>query len=650
MLPLEINVYGTREDAEAAGSILSRSGIFLQRPLNGLDGVDYHNPHLLQVEAHPEVLTPPPLPVTQDSIVTPGLHVETSAQVNESIDSILDSLTHHVDTQEIPVDGRIKTKLLDHQKEAIDFVFQREKGQVPSQLSLWKYNDRDMDEPFYQHVFSGAKRRQPDEVNGGIIADEMGLGKSLVILSTIAGSLDRAKEFVASENQLLSTGPSRTYPSRATLIIAPSSLLINNWIEEVYKHTYPGALRFHKHLGVERHAEAARLSEKDIVFTTYATVAAEVSRGKSAVAHIKWFRIVLDEAHDIRNPSTNQFKAITSLSAQHRWCLTGTPIQNSLEDLGSLVSFLKVPILEKPPLFRKFITNPTTSDSKACFQNLRALLQAICLRRTKEILNFPEPPTIFRTLPFTPLEQAAYDDLLSTCKTKINMIVSNRRHGFINSTMLESLFKLRLFCNNGNTSLVPHPEWNDLREHSSEALAYLGYHDQNICDNSNFPVFPPTTGPNTHPFAAGGNGVPYYSSKLLALLSDIRAGTEHKSIVFSGWKTTLTLAGELLRHHGIRLDMIEGSLPLTERIKVLNNFRDVNGPNVLLMTLGTGAVGLNLAIASRIYLLEPQWNPSIESQAIGRALRLGRTTPVVVFRYIMAGTVEEVSIPNYYVG
>ena len=113
ILPLEINVYGTREDAEEAGSILSRAGIFLQRPLYGLDGVDYHNPHLLQVEAHPEVLTTPPLPVTQDSIVTPGLHVETSAQVNESIDSILDSLTHHVDTQEIPVDGRIKTKLLE---------------------------------------------------------------------------------------------------------------------------------------------------------------------------------------------------------------------------------------------------------------------------------------------------------------------------------------------------------------------------------------------------------------------------------------------------------------------------------------------------------------------------------------------------------
>jgi SWI/SNF-related matrix-associated actin-dependent regulator of chromatin subfamily A3 len=107
--------------------------------------------------------------------------------------------------------------------------------------------------------------------------------------------------------------------------------------------------------------------------------------------------------------------------------------------------------------------------------------------------------------------------------------------------------------------------------------------------------------------------------------------------------------------------MIDGSLPLTERIKVLKEFRSPDGANILLMTLGTGAVGrvsfmsivisfsgplticrLNLAVASRIYLLEPQWNPSIESQAIGRALRLGQTAQVVIVRYIMMHTVEEV--------
>jgi SWI/SNF-related matrix-associated actin-dependent regulator of chromatin subfamily A3 len=90
--------------------------------------------------------------------------------------------------------------------------------------------------------------------------------------------------------------------------------------------------------------------------------------------------------------------------------------------------------------------------------------------------------------------------------------------------------------------------------------------------------------------------------------------------------------------------MIDGSLPLTERLKVLKDFRSPSGANVLLMTLGTGAVGLNLAVASRIYLVEPQWNPSIESQAIGRALRLGQTAQVVIIRYIMQDTVEESNV------
>jgi len=101
---------------------------------------------------------------------------------------------------------------------------------------------------------------------------------------------------------------------------------------------------------------------------------------------------------------------------------------------------------------------------------------------------------------------------------------------------------------------------------------------------------------------------------------------------------------ELLSCHEIRFDMIDGSLPLTERLNILKDFRSPSGANILLMTLGTGAVGLNLAVASRIYLIEPQWNPSIESQAIGRALRLGQTAQVSIIRYIMEGTVEESNV------
>ncbi|XDG06032.1 hypothetical protein ABKA04_005647 [Annulohypoxylon sp. FPYF3050] len=357
----------------------------------------------------------------------------------------------------------------------------------------------------------------------------MGLGKSLVILSTIAGSLDRANTFVNNEKQLRVSQPLNKVASGATLILVPSSLLIDNWVDEIRKHTNPGTLPFHKHLGPERHKETNLLYERPVVFTTYATVAAESRRGNNTLANINWFRIVLDEAHEIRNRTTKQFQAIASISASHRWCLTGTPIQNSLDDLGALVSFLKNPRLTAAFLF---------------------LLAVIWFAIIAYL-------TIARKV------------ILPLNNLSIDLTRSN------------------------NNGIRPAHQ---------------------------------------------------YPSKLQALLSDIRQSSTHKSIVFSCWKKTLNLVQELLNISNIRCVMVDGSLPLAQRLKVLKEFRSPTGANILLMTLGTGAVGLNLAIASRIYLLEPQWNPSIESQAIGRALRLGQTAEVVIMRYIVRDTIEDKNV------
>ncbi|KAF2102280.1 hypothetical protein NA57DRAFT_35076, partial [Rhizodiscina lignyota] len=483
-----------------------------------------------------------------------------------------------------------------HQKEALDFVTQRETGNLPSELSLWKRNEIDADEPFFQHVFTGAKRPQQDEAPSGIIADEMGLGKSLVIISTISGSLDRAKEFVTTEDQQPWKDQKKMTRSGATLVIAPSSLLIDSWVDELRKHTYPGSLSFHKHLGQSRHAETHLLCEKVIIFTTYATVAAEYCKGNSTLAKINWFRIVLDEAHDIRNSSTKQFQAVSSLSAKHRWCLSGTPIQNDLEDLGALVSFLRVPVLENGPTFRKFITNPILSNTSGRFQNLRTLLQTICIRRTREI----------------------------------DMAVSGYANRKVNSTVLESLLKLRLFCNNGSARSLLAIGPDGLPMDADEFLSYLQQSDQNICTYCSSIVYTIDNSADTD----GG--------RLMSTCAHLIC--RNCIIVFSSWKVTLSLVGKLLRHWGLRYDSIDGSLKLAQRKKVLDDFRSPKGANILLMTLGTSAVGLNLAVASRIYLLEPQWNPSIESQAIGRAVRLGQTDQVIIKRYVMENTIEEVRI------
>ena len=187
-------------------------------------------------------------------------------------------------------------------------------------------------------------------------------------------------------------------------------------------------------------------------------------------------------AHDIRNRSTQQFDAVASIPAQHRWCLTGTPIQNSLDDLGALVSFLKVPILENPPAFRKFITNALTSTSRNRFENLQVLLQSICLRRTRQVLkDLPEPIIIPRVLPLTPSERTEYYSLIEECKRDIDAAVARCQIGKIKSTVLQSLLKLRLFCNNGRANTAPQLGPTGLPVAPDEALSFLEQSGENIC-------------------------------------------------------------------------------------------------------------------------------------------------------------------------
>jgi SNF2 family DNA or RNA helicase len=483
IMTLEANIYGVKSDAEEIGSLLSRSNTYLQFPQFGC-GAEYYNPHFFRIEGYSDRI---PLEASEENdssqIGTQSLKSNQDPKISDSafVDSILDSLSHRVDVGTITVDRRIKSTLLPHQKAAIDFISRRETGQLVSNISLWQYNDTDADEPFYQHVFTGAKRPQRNEERGGIIADEMGLGKSLVILSTVAGSLSQAEEFIKFEDDAQAGTQGRKIRTRATLVVAPSSLLIDSWVDEIRKHAFPGALSFHRHLGSGRHGEKDLLQQRMIVFTTYATVATEFCRGNSILAQVHWFRIVLDEAHDIRNRSTKQFQAVSSLSAEHRWCLTGTPIQNGLEDLGALATFLRVPILEHAPTFRKFITNPITSGSKERFQNLRLLLRTICLRRTRELLNLPEPIPHIRKLSLSPHEKTEYNDLLRKCRLDIDMAVSGRRKGKLNSTVLESLLKLRLFCNNGSVGSASSVYLSGLPTDPDEALAYLQQIDRNIC-------------------------------------------------------------------------------------------------------------------------------------------------------------------------
>lgn len=200
---------------------------------------------------------------------------------------------------------------------------------------------------------------------------------------------------------------------------------------------------------------------------------AEHRRGSSALHRIRWYRLVLDEgknnlhpktlmrsslprilnplAHTIRNCSSKQFKALNSIQSHIRWCLTGTPIQNSLEDLGSLVCFLGMPLFNEPATFRKYVAmvRLRQGSDTAEFENLRLILSSICLRRSRSILPNEGYTTEVRRPTLTAREHEQYQTLEQSCKRAIQ--IGNKRHGDdrAHHRVMEALLRLRMFCNNG---------------------------------------------------------------------------------------------------------------------------------------------------------------------------------------------------------
>lgn len=180
-------------------------------------------------------------------------------------------------------------------------------------------------------------------------------------------------------------------------------------------------------------------------------------------------------AHDVRNRATKQFQAVAGLASEHRWCLTGTPIQNTLEDLGSLVSFLRVPLLDNPATFRRYIVSEGDAGSRHRYRNLRLLLNSICLRRTKEVAGLLEPIAQMRELYFTQTERRDYDNLLSRIGRRIDLGVSGHA-GNPNPTIFQAMLQLRLFCNHGRVYTSSSAE-----DSLEDALDFLQQNDEANC-------------------------------------------------------------------------------------------------------------------------------------------------------------------------
>ncbi|KAI9779018.1 MAG: hypothetical protein M1816_003778 [Peltula sp. TS41687] len=615
ILLADINVYGPQKDSEKVGRVLSKARLYLQHPHCSNDGVIYNNPHYLSCSKTPGLELDVPTAVTasvQGSLSRPQY----------SVTYALEDLDQQGDLPHVEVDGRVTTPLLTHQTKGVDYITQQEADTASSAACLWK-------------------------------------------------------------------------PNQDT----PSGLV----------HLLPDTINVHKYHGSKRETDPLRLREFDLILTTYTTVTTEFSRGTSVLHRMNFFRLVLDEAHAIRHRETKQFRAVTTISAKHRWCLTGTPIQNSLDDLGALVQFLQVPLLGTSSSFRSHIVSPIESGCSIGFSHLRQLLKSLCLRRTNHLLQLPGSVTHYYRLGLSGVEDAQYANIGETYRLAFDRAVSGHEITKASNGILQAILRLRLLCNHGTYDQSVQALNGTSPKDEDEALTLLQQSDSAICAICKFdvssvgkisdggsgvftvclhllcpdcvveyeaclkearqgkkfqcPLCPNLidssflvskgkgkrqAGPRSVPSAAlpaSSTNFDFnagHSSKFNMLLKDIEENMhKNKSIIFSSWKKSLDLVGCLFTRKAIPFVSIDGSQPLSERKKSLSAFQMRPEVTVLLMTLGTGAVGLNLTIASRIHILEPQWNPSVENQAIGRALRLGQEKEVTIVRYVMKDTVEE---------
>ncbi|XP_021108557.1 helicase-like transcription factor isoform X3 [Heterocephalus glaber] len=493
---------------------------------------------------------------------------------------------------------------------------------------------------------------------------------------------------------------------RTTLIICPLSVL-SNWIDQFGQHIKSEVhLNFYVYYGPDRIRDPALLSKQDIVLTTYNILTHDYgTKGDSPLHSIRWLRVILDEGHAIRNPNAQQTKAVLDLEAERRWVLTGTPIQNSLKDLWSLLSFLKLkPFLDRE-WWHRTIQRPVTMGDEAGLRRLQSLIKNITLRRTKTskikgkpVLELPERKVFIQHITLSDEERKIYQSVKNEGKATIGRYFNEGTVLAHYADVLGLLLRLRQIC--CHTHLLTNavsssgPSGNDTPEELRKMLIkkmklILSSGSDEECaiclDSLTVPVITHCAHvfckpcicqviQNEQPHAKcplcrndihGDNLLECppeemtcdnekksnmewtSSSKINALmhaLIDLRKKNPNiKSLVVSQFTAFLSLIETPLKASGFVFTRLDGSMAQKKRVESIQCFQntETGSPTIMLLSLKAGGVGLNLCAASRVFLMDPAWNPAAEDQCFDRCHRLGQKQEVIITKFIVKDSVEE---------
>ncbi|SCO12066.1 related to helicase-like transcription factor protein [Fusarium fujikuroi] len=467
---LHIVVYGLRKDMNEIGDILEDSELFLQHPTEYDTRLEYLNPQYL---LRPGANIPRADSATFQAIAkqhSPEQAMEEKAK--DKVHRLFDSASGPSTFTHILPSPRLRTSLQEHQKKALAMMVEKDLGLLDNTTfpSLWDTVTTSNGRVEYRHAITGRSEAKPAPLCGGILADDMGLGKTLSTLALISWFLD------VMDNTISIFLPSCLDTQSNILSSIPA------WQEQITRHIVPDQIQVVLFHGHTRDRLAKSLMEHDVVLTTYGTLQSEWRSKKedSPLFTKTWARVVLDEAHHIRERSTLTFRAVTALRTSRRWCLTGTPIQNRLDDYGALLSFIGISPFISKSVFDFWITKPVVQDTAEGLRRLKLLVSSTCLRRTKdsvtETLNLPDRKVHECVVQLDPDDRELYDFF----KRNASHLIANRGFDDSNSaqrtgSILPIINTLRLICNHGER-LLPN--------FALEAWS----HRHNPASHSNFPT------------------------------------------------------------------------------------------------------------------------------------------------------------------
>ncbi|MGM9476879.1 DEAD/DEAH box helicase [Pedobacter sp. GSP4] len=406
---------------------------------------------------------------------------------------------------------------------------------------------------------------------GGCLADDMGLGKTIQTLAM----LQKVKE----DDQLLGV------PS-TSLIIMPTSL-IYNWLTEAKKFT--PKLKILAHTGTNRNKDVANFANFDIVITTYGVTRVDVDELKNFYFNY----VILDESQNIKNPASKSFKAVRSLKSKHRLILSGTPVENSVSDLWSQLTFLNPGLLGTQAFFfEEYVQAIEKKKDEEKARKLQSIIKPFVLRRTKEQVAAELPPKT---------EQVIYCDMSEDQAAYYEKTKSAYRNDLLQSMDDGTFAQKQVQLLQGLTAL---------RQLANHPVMIDGTY---ISDSGKF-------------------------ENVIHTLDNVLKGG-HKVLVFSQFVKHLDIFKKHFEAENIPFAYLDGAT--RNRGEIVSEFQQNTDLKVFLISIKAGGVGLNLTQADYVFILDPWWNPAVEQQAIDRTHRIGQDKKVFIYKFIAKDTVEE---------